>query len=125
MADDPDGPPDPRDPEAPTDVVLLAGPTEDGEGLRVVRARKERFETGEVRPLKDGKPLGTGEIVKLAPRPGSPRVCDVEVLTKLGPERPEQPRGNGPPQVATSAYRESWERIFGEGGAGGGSRALN
>ncbi len=92
------------------DVVLLTGPTDDGEGLRVVRAREQRLEAGEVRPLKDGKPLGSGEIVKLAPRPGSPRVCDVEVVAKIGPEL----RGSGPPQVATSAYRESWDRIFGQ-----------
>lgn len=91
------------------DVVLLAGPTDDGEGIRVVRAREERLEAGEVRPLKEGKPLGNGEIVKLAPRAESPRVCDVEVVAKIGAER-----GSGPPQVATSAYRESWERIFGE-----------
>jgi len=103
MAEDPNGL------EAPSDVLLLAGPTEDGEGFRVLRARDERLEMGEVRPLKDGKPLGAGEIVKLAPRAASPRVCDVEVLARIGPE----PRGGGPPQVATAAYRESWERIFG------------
>ena len=108
-------------PEAGTDVVLLAGPTEDGEGIRVVRARDEKLETGEVRPLKEGKPLGSGEIVRLAPRPGSPRICDVQVVTKLG-STTAPARGPGPPQVATSAYRESWERIF---GAPDGSRALN
>lgn len=108
----------PRRPPAGTDVVLLTGPTEDGEGIRVVRAREERIEAGEVRPLKEGKALAAGEIVKLAPRAGTPQVCDVEVLTKIGPEV----RGNGPPQVATSAYRESWERIFGEEDD---SRALN
>jgi hypothetical protein len=100
---------DPPHPLPGSDVVLLTGPTEDGEGIRVVRARDERLEAGEVRPLKEGKPLGGGEIVKLAPREGAPRVCDVQVLTKLGPDT----RGSGPPQVATSAYRESWERIFG------------
>jgi hypothetical protein len=102
MADDPS--------EDRSDVVLLAGPTEDGEGIRVVRARDERLETGEVRPLKEGRPLGAGEIVKLAPRPGMPRICDVvEVVAKIEPGE----RGSGPPKVATKAYRESWERIFG------------
>jgi hypothetical protein len=100
------------------DVVLLTGPTEDGEGIRVVRAREERIEAGEVRPLKEGRPLGDGEIVKLAPRAGTPRLCDVEVVAKLGGE----PRASGPPQVATSAYRESWDRIFGEPES---ARALN
>jgi hypothetical protein len=109
---------DPHHPFGGPDVVLLTGPTEDHEGIRVVRARDERIEAGEVRPLKDGKPLSGGEIVRLAPRDGAPRVCDVEVLAKVGPEV----RGSGPPQVATSAYRESWERIFGAEEA---SRALN
>jgi hypothetical protein len=99
-----------RDDEAGADVVLLAGPTDDGEGIRVIRSRDERLESGEVRPLKDGKPLGSGEVVRLAPRAGSPRVCDVEVLARVG--APE--RTGGPPKVATNAYRDSWERIFGE-----------
>jgi hypothetical protein len=89
------------------DVVLLQGPTDDGEGIRVVRAREDRLETGEVRPLKEGRPLTSGEVVKLAPRESSPRVCDVEVLAKVS-----EALGR-PAQVATSAYRESWERIFG------------
>lgn len=92
------------------DVVLLAGPTDDGEGFRVLRARDERIEGGELRPLKEGRPLqGNGEVVKLTPRTGAPRVCDVEVVAKLGSEE----RGGGPPKVATKAYRESWDRIFG------------
>ena len=99
----------PSDPEEKSDVVLLTGPTEDGEGVKVVRARDEQIETGEVRPLKEGKPLGSGEIVKLKPREGSKRLHDVEVVMKVEQEA----RGNGPPQVATTAYRESWERIFG------------
>jgi hypothetical protein len=113
MADVPDGKPALG---AAPDVVLLAGPTEDGEGIKVVRARGERVDAGEVRPLKDGRPLGAGEIVKLAPRPGAPRLCDVEVLAKLGPPEgvsEREDRGKGPPNVATDAYRESWERIFG------------
>jgi hypothetical protein len=97
-------------PPKPSDVVLLTGPTEDGEGIRVLRARDDRVETGEVRPLKEGKPLGAGELVKLAPREKSPRVCDVEVLAKVPAPEPS----NKPAQVATRAYRESWERIFGE-----------
>jgi hypothetical protein len=111
----------PEESTKPSDVVLLAGPTADGEGIRVVRAREDRLEAGEVRPLKEGKPLGSGEIVKLAPREKTPRVCDVEVLAKVpGPAQTK------PAQVATKAYRESWERIFGEEPAPpSGQRALN
>jgi hypothetical protein len=108
-----DGPP--RSP--PLDVVLLQGTTEDGAGVRIVRAREDRIEAGEVRPLVEGKPLVSGEIVKLAPRKDMPQVCDVEVLAKVGAaEKADDStptHGHGPAQVATAAYRESWERVFG------------
>jgi hypothetical protein len=95
------------------DVVLLQGPTEDGEGIRVLRARENRLETGEVRPMKEGQPLLSGEVVKLMPRPDT-RVCDVQVLAKIGAGDAAKPAQLGPAQVATREYRESWDRIFGE-----------
>ena len=101
----------PRSP--PLDVVLLQGPTEDGAGVRIVRARENRIEAGEVRPLVEGKPLVSGEIVKLAPRKDMPRVCDVEVVAKVGAADAQPSATHGPAQVATAAYRESWERVFG------------
>src|SRR5579859_590608 len=90
------------------DVVFLHSPTEDGEGARVIRARRGEVEAGEVRPLKEGKTLGGGEVVTLHPRPDSPRVCDVKSEYAV-PTR----SSNGPAQVATRAYRDEWERIFG------------
>ncbi len=94
--------------------MLLGGPTDDGEGVHVLRAREDRLETGEVRPLKEGQPLLSGEVVKLVPRAQS-RVCDVEVLAKVGAgNAAKTPAQVGPAQVATRAYRESWDRIFGE-----------
>jgi len=95
------------------DVLLLHSPTEDGEGIRVLRARENRIETGEVRAMKEGKPLVGGEIVKLAPREGAPQVCDVEVVQKLEPVRDGVRDSTKPAQVATRAYRDSWDRIFG------------
>jgi hypothetical protein len=41
-------------------------------------------------------------------------VCDVEVLAKVGGGEASQPAQIGPAQVATRAYRDSWDRIFGE-----------
>jgi hypothetical protein len=114
MADDvPQAPPSPDAATAPAaspDVLLLHSPTEDGEGVRVVRAREERLELGEVRPLKEGKPI-RGEVVRLKPREGTPRVCDVEVMAKV--DAPAAPAMKGPAQVASRAYRDSWDRIFG------------
>lgn len=100
-------------PEKPaTDVVLLGPPTADGEGVRVLRAREDRIEAGEVRPVKHGAPLHSGtEIVKLSPRADSPQVCDVEV-TYAQPVTGK--RGKGPAQVASSSYREGWDEIFGK-----------
>ncbi len=91
------------------DVVMLRGKTDDGGGTKVLRARPGRIETGEVRPMQEGKPLGSGEIVRLEPRPDAPALYDVHVEHKL-----ESPRASEKPaQVATKQYRESWERTFG------------
>ncbi len=111
----------------PTDVVLIHGVTDDGQGLRVLRARDERVELGQVRPLQEGKPL-SGDIVKLKPRPESPFLCDVETEVEL-PEaakatfrgaNTERPRDGdapdacrkGPARVASAAYRQNWDAIW-------------
>jgi hypothetical protein len=101
------------------DVVLLHGRTPDGEGASVVRMRPGRLEAGEVRPLKDGRPIPAGgQVIRLAPRSGTPHLYDVDVQCEV--PRPQgsgqadpAPQTVGPPQVATTAYRESWERTFG------------
>jgi hypothetical protein len=98
------------------DVVLLHSPTEDGAGMRVLRAREGRLEAGVMRPLEEGKPIVQGEVVKLTPRhregPDAPVLCDVEV--QYAP--PPAAHSGKPVQVASKAYRESWDRIF-EGAA--------
>jgi len=117
------------------DVVLLHGATDDGEGAKVLRARQGRIEAGEVRPLREGRALAPGgEVVRLEPRKETPAIFDVQVehvipsaqTTPAAPpararaeaERSEKPRKgtahNGPAQVATRAYRESWDRTFGK-----------
>lgn len=97
-------------PAAPTDVVLVHSPTEDGKGARVLRLREESIEAGEVRPLEDGKPI-TGEILKLKPRDEAGRVCDVEVLVPRSSPG-QRPTTKGPAQVASPDYRDNWSRIF-------------
>jgi len=104
-------------PASGSDVVLIHGPTEDQKGLRVLRAREQGIEVGEVRPLQEGKPLA-GEIVKLRPRQGQPRICDVE--TQLSESELERARGTarprlghaGPPRVSSDAYRANWDAIY-------------
>ena len=89
------------------DVALLAGPTEDKKGMRIVRFREEAVILGEVRPLDYGKPL-TGEVIALRPRDGAPPFLrDVE--TVYAP-----PKTDGPAQVTSEAYRQNWEVVFGK-----------
>jgi hypothetical protein len=99
------------------DVVLMHGATADGEGARVLRARPGQLEAGEVRPIREGQPLTPGgEIVRLVERPGAGLVYDVKVDYKAPPaasaSAPGPRAAGGPPQVATKAYRDSWERTF-------------
>jgi hypothetical protein len=95
--------------KASEDVLFLHSRTEDGEGARVVRARNGRLEAGEVRPLAEGKPIH-GEVVSLTPRADQPWLCDVKVTMDARAAASREK----PAQVASSAYRESWDRIFGE-----------
>jgi hypothetical protein len=97
---------------AATDVVLLGPPTADGAGVHVIRAREERIETGELRALQEGRPI-VGEIVTLKPRDGSPRICDVTASYAPHGAQPAQLGHKGPAKVATDAYREGWDEIFG------------
>ena len=101
------------------DVVMLHGPTEDGAGSKVVRARPGRIEAGEVRPMVEGKPLVPGgEVVHLERRADAKGLFDVRVDYKV-PDKTEEPASasspsrTGPAQVATPAYRDSWDRTFG------------
>ena len=97
------------------DVVLVHGATGDGEGAQVLRARPGRIEAGEVRPLREGQPLAPGgEVVRLVERPGAQCVYDVKVDYQVPAATPTATTraATGPAQIATLAYRESWERTF-------------
>jgi hypothetical protein len=122
------GPKPPSDISSASDVVLIHGRTDDQKGLKVLRARPEGLELGEVRPLEHGKPL-TGDVVKLEPRPDSPWLCDVKTELRVpSAGRPKAhvplleraladgPRGVpahvGPAKVTTDAYRMNWDAIW-------------
>ena len=109
-----------KNPVKALDVVLMHGATEDGEGARVLRARRGRVEAGEVRPLREGRSLVPGgEVVRLEQRKDAPALYDVHVEQVVpGALAKEAEAREGPAQVSTPAYRESWERTFG-------SRQLN
>ncbi len=90
---------------ADEDVALVVGATDDAEKLAVLRKRGERVEAAVLSKAEQGKPIH-GNLVKLSPRE-EPHLYDVETLH----EAPRTDRA-GPPQVATEAYREGWDRLF-------------
>jgi hypothetical protein len=90
------------------DVVFVHGPLDEGEGYHVIRRRDDALEFGEIRAVQEGRPI-QGETVRLSPRKEHERLFDVEVLV---PRHAMLPR-SGPAQVASTAYRENWEAIFG------------
>ena len=99
------------------DVVWVHGKTVDGAGAQVLRARPGRIEAGEVRPVEQGRPILPGaQVVELSPREAAPNLYDVKVQYEAAPRptaAPALPAQHGPAQVATRAYRESWDRTFG------------
>lgn len=101
------------------DVALVVGQTDDRKGLQILRKRgaDADVELGTVRPLEEGKPI-EGEVVGMHQRKEHPFLFDVK--TQFDPrDLPEGRRGTsvGPAQVASDAYREGWEAIWGQGQA--------
>jgi hypothetical protein len=113
-------------PRPKEDVLFVHSPAEGGEGYRVIRKREDAVEIGEIRAVQEGKPL-QGDLVKLKPRKEHDRLFDVEVVLSReeigGPARAPGGRAAhghaGPAQVATDAYRDNWEAIFGPRGEPG------
>src|SRR5690606_3054054 len=108
-------------PKPSRDVVLIGGPTDDKKGLRVLRARDQSIEVGEVRPLAPGQPIYS-DVVRLHPRKEAPFVCDVETTyshsergapqeTASSDVSSRRLTGAGPAQVASRAYRDNWDAI--------------
>lgn len=102
------------------DVVVPRAPTADRAGVQVMRLRNTPandptaaeptgrwvLESGEVRPMIEGRPLNGAELVSLSPRGDAP-AFDVDVVM---PRAPQQL--SGPPQVATERYRRGWDQTF-------------
>jgi len=96
------------------DVVLVGPPTEDGEGHSALRSRPGRLDLAEIRPAVEGRDIGNGELVRLKSL-GPPNLYNVDVLYGEEDRAAKGPAADhaGPPRVASDAYRESWEQIFG------------
>src|SRR5205085_1972036 len=107
--------------KAEKDIAILHGPTEDGEGTRVLRLKSDGIYAGELRPAREGRPIGAGELVRLRPLHERLPICEVEVLhapAQHTPARPdevpetERRAGNGPARVANESYRRNWNAVF-------------
>lgn len=102
-------------PEAKHDVVFVHGPSEDGNGVRVLRHRPGVLQVGELRATQEGKPIH-GEVVKLTQRKEHQQLFDVEVLVpepSIKATSGEHVRStSGPAQVASDMYRANWDAIF-------------
>jgi len=73
---------------------------------RLVERRGERNGVGTLMPLREGQPIPEGsELVKITP--GEDEWHDVETLYR-------HESLSGPPQIATPAYRDGYDRIFGK-----------
>lgn len=111
--------------QTPKDIAILSGPTEDGQGARVLRIRNgSEVSAGEIRPVREGQPIHRSELVRLHPLDANKRVCAVEVLHAPAgaasaddrPQRepePESKRSAGPVRVSNAKYRQNWNVIFG------------
>jgi len=111
-------------PKKPKDLVLVHGPSADGNGVNVLRARNQRLEVGTMHPLEHGRPIH-GEVVKLTPRAETPMLFDAETEIEApvsSSTRTEaasssdtaELRGTsaGPAQVASDSYRKNWDTIW-------------
>jgi hypothetical protein len=95
------------------DVVLLSGTTEDGEGLRALRSRPGRLDLAEIRPVSEGQHIGESELISLHPRQ-IPILCDVKVHYDPEQDGPQDSPHAGPARVASRAYRQNWDQVFGQ-----------
>jgi hypothetical protein len=111
---------------APKDIAIVSGPTEDGQGARVLRIREGDVSAGEIRPVREGEPINHAEVVRLHPLDAGQRVCEIEVLhaPKTGDEADGNARdsakptktatSSGPARVSNAKYRKNWSAIFGD-----------
>ena len=91
------------------DIAIVGGPTDDGQGARVLRIRDGNLSAGEIRPVREGETITHSEVVRLRPLEGEPRVCEVEILHEPKHGKAEPPRRA---RVSTASYRKNWDAVF-------------
>jgi hypothetical protein len=101
------------------DIAIVSGPTEDGQGARVIRIREGEVSAGEIRPVKEGEVITHAEVVRLRPTEAHPQICEVEVLhAPQAAGKAGAPTGDAGDaisrraRVSTPEYRKNWSAIF-------------
>ena len=84
------------------DLIVLQGPTTDQKGYKILRARADRVETGELRPLEEGKPIH-GDLVELEQHQDAPFLFDVK--QQVSASKPE--KQSLPAELASAADEHS------------------
>jgi hypothetical protein len=94
------------------DIAFLGPETPTGRRVVRMRGTQENPEVslGELRPIKEGEPI-YGDVVSLHRR-GNSDVCTVETVIEH-PLKAKPREAHGPAMVATEAYRDGWDRVFG------------
>jgi len=96
--------------------LAIVGPPQPDGSTPVTRMREgddgeTEYTTGHLVPAEDGKAIPMGaELISLSPCEGTP-FHEVEVVHSM--EGSETKWSKGPSKVASDAYREGWENIFG------------
>lgn len=103
----------PAEARSSEDIALVWGASDDGETLGVLRKRGDAVTPALMRRAREGQPL-TGDLVRLRPRE-EPLLFDVDVVyepSAYEPSAQATSAKDGPPRVATDAYRKGWDRLF-------------
>jgi hypothetical protein len=132
-------------PKSTKDFAIVSGPTEDGQGARVLRIREGTVSAGEIRPVKDGEPITNNEVVRLHPIDAERRICEIEVLhtpalarsagatgdrdanpdaaardgREDGAAAQQRATSSRHARVSTPNYRKNWSAIFEQKGKRG------
>jgi hypothetical protein len=96
-----------EEPKKPLDVMYATGQKGEDGYTPCARIRDGHTEYGAFRPAESGAPMVPGnELVRM--------MKDPDVAPGWRVESIYRPTSAGPAQVATPAYRENWDSIFGK-----------
>ncbi len=94
------------------DLVLISRVDRTKNEIHVLKPVPDGIEEAVLRQVEEGVPL-TGDLVRLHPHGSSPLLAELEIVMHH-PDRPRSGRSHeGPPMVASEAYRRGWDAIFG------------